>query len=285
MRKAAASIRHALAPLALALLALLAGCGAAPSHRAAAPSDQPPVVRIIAFDGGYEMPARIGSGITEFRLINRGKIMHEGVFEHFLTPDAADANVAAFVDSVRAGIDVPASAEDSGGPGLTAPGDSSVAWVDLPPGRYGVTCWYADHLCQGMARDFEVVESHSTAKPPPADIGVKLVDFSYEFTGAWTAGTHRVLVENIGSEAHEFDPYRLEPGKTTADFTNWIKSHRKGPAPAIALGGSGTFQPGRRVWIPLTLTPGRYFAFCQMPAKIGGKPHYQMGMLREFEVK
>jgi len=269
MRMAAA----ALSPLALALLA---GCGAAPRN------DTPPIIRIIAYDGGYEMPARIGSGITEFRLINHGKIMHEGVFMHFLTPDG---NVAAFIDSVRAGIDVPTFAEDAGGPGLVAPGDSSVAWVDLQRGHYGVTCWYASHICQGMARDFDVVESHSTAKPPPTDLTVRLLDYTYDFKGDWTAGTHRVLVENAGTEAHEFDPYRLLPGKTPADFTNWVESHRVGPAPAIALGGSGTFQPGHRVWLPLTLTPGRYFAFCQMPAKVGGKPHYQMGMVREFDVK
>jgi hypothetical protein len=93
------------------------------------------------------------------------------------------------------------------------------------------------------------------------------------------------LIENHGTEAHEFDPYRLEPGRTPADFFRWIETGRHGPAPARPLGGSGTFQPGHRVWLPLTLTPGRYFAFCQMPAKIGGRAHYQLGMVREFEVR
>lgn len=94
-----------------------------------------------------------------------------------------------------------------------------------------------------------------------------------------------VFVQNKGTEAHEFDPYRLEPGRTPADFIGWNESGHRGPAPAIALGGSGTFMPGRRVWLPLTLQPGRYFAFCEMPAKVGGQPHYRMGMVREFEVK
>src|SRR5258706_15520644 len=176
--------------------------------------------------------------------------MREGLFAHCLTPGGSTAG---YVESVRAGIDVPAFAEDAGGPGLAAPGDSSIVWMDLAPGHYGVTCWYASHMRDGQARDFDVVPSHSLAKPPPTDITVRLVDFSFEFEGRWSAGTHRVLVENRGTEAHEFDPYRLEPGRTPADFIRWKESGRRGPAPAIALGGSGTFMPGRRVWLPLTL--------------------------------
>jgi hypothetical protein len=110
-------------------------------------------------------------------------------------------------------------------------------------------------------------------------------EYTYALEGDWSAGAHRVKVENAGTEAHEFDPYRLEARKTPADFFRWIETGRPGPPPARALGGSGTFVPGRRVWQPLILTPGRYFAFCQVPARVGGKSHYQMGMVREFEVK
>jgi len=110
-------------------------------------------------------------------------------------------------------------------------------------------------------------------------------EYKYQFEGPWSAGSHIVQVENAGTEVHEFDPYRLEPGKRPEDFFRWIESHRRGPPPAIALGGSGTLEPGRRVWLPLRLVPGHYFAFCQMPAKVGGQPHYRMGMVREFEVR
>jgi hypothetical protein len=258
------------------VLQALAGCASW------ADRSVPPVVRIIATDGGFVVPARINAGITEVRLINQGQLMHEGVFVHFLVPDGT---TAAYVESVRAGIDVPAFAEDAGGPGLAAPGDSTKVWMDLVPGHYGVTCWYASHMSGGQARDFDVVPSDSRARPPHTDITVRSLDYSYEFVGTWSAGTHLVLVENAGTEAHEFDPYRLEPGRTPADFFRWKESGRKGPAPAIPLGGSGTFMPGRREWMQLTLVPGRYFAFCEMPAKVGGKPHYKMGMVREFEVK
>jgi hypothetical protein len=262
-------------------LATLASITSASCSRPAR-TDYPTVVRIVATDSGFVVPARIGSGVREVRLLNRGTVMHEGVFERFLT---ADGRAAAFVESVRAGIDVPSIAEDAGGPGLAAPGDSTVVWMDLLPGHYAVGCWYGNHLTHVGMQDFDVVAAASSAKPPAVDLHVRCLDFAYDFRGSWSAGTHHVLVENAGTEEHEFDPYRLEPGKVPADFFRWIETGRHGPAPAIALGGSGTFPPGGRIWLPLTLTPGRYFAFCQMPAKVGGKSHYQMGMVREFEVK
>ena len=261
-----------------ALLALLTALSCSRSAERAAP----PVVRIIATDDGFEMPARIEGGIREVHLINHGTTTHEGVFERFLT---ADGNAAAFAESVRAGVDVPAFAEDSGGPGLALPGDSTVVWIDLRPGHYAVSCWYAGHLEHGQIRDFDVVPATHGAEPPSADLVVKMFDYSYTFEGDWSAGSHWVRVENQGTETHEFDPYRLEPGRKPQDFFHWIENHRPGPAPAVPLGGSGTFQPRGRIWLPLKLTPGRYFAFCQMPARVGGRPHYQMGMVREFEVR
>lgn len=246
------------------------------------PAGSPRVVRIIATDRGFLVPARVPAGISEVRLINQGRQMHEGLFTHYLTPEG---RASAYLDSVRTGVEAPAFAEDVGGPGLVAPGDSTFVWMDLAPGRYGVTCWYGDHMEAGAMQDFEVVPSTTRGAPPPTDLTVRMFDYNYEFRGSWSAGSHRVLVENSGTEAHEFDPYRLAPGKTPEDFFRWIESHRPGPPPAQALGGSGTFMPGRRIWLPLKLTPGRYFAFCQMPAKASGRPHYQMGMVRLFEVK
>jgi hypothetical protein len=261
-----------------ALSLLLASC----ARHAAEPSRTPPVVRIIATDSGFVVPRGVTSGIVEVRLVNQSHSTHESVLEHFLRPDWS-AN--AFVDSVLAGDDVPGSAEDDAGPGLALPGDSTRIWMDLKPGHYAVTCWYPHHMKLHEARDLIVAPGISHAEPPVTDITVTMADFNYIFDGTWTPGEHRVLVQNSGSEEHEFDPYRLEAGRTAADFVQWVDHHREGPPPAKPLGGTGTFPPGGRVWLPLTLSPGHYVAFCQMPAKIGGKPHYQLGMVREWEVK
>ena len=268
---------RSLAGRSILLLPLLA-CAVASCTRV---TPSPPIVRVFATDSGFVTPARFPGGIVEVHLINQGSITHEGVFTRFLTPGA---NGAAYADSVRAGVEVPAFSEDVGGPGLALPGDSTVVWMDLMPGHYAIMCWYKGHVEHGGIHDFDVVPSPVRASPPRTDLSVKMIEYNYVMSGDWSSGSHVVMVENGGSEWHEFDPYRLEPGKTPADFTHWIETGRPGPPPAKALGGSGTFAPGHRVWLPLTLTPGRYFAFCQMPAK-GGKEHYQIGMLREFTVK
>lgn len=263
---------------AIVAVAVMTGCDGARKPAATTP----PIVRILAQDSGFVVPAKIPAGITEVRLVNVGTTTHEGVLTRFLTPDG---RAAAYIESVKAGIEVPAFAEDSGGPGLALRGDSTAVWLELVPGHYAVACWYGNHPEHGGMTDFDVVPAVSSAQPPETDLTVRMFDYSYAFAGRWGAGSHRVLVENHGTEAHEFDPYRLEPGRTPADFFRWIETGRHGTAPARALGGSGTFQPGHRVWLPLTLTLGQYFAFCQMPAKNGGRAHYQLGMVREFGVR
>jgi hypothetical protein len=259
----------------LALLGL-AVCGSARAT-------PPPVLRIVATDDGFRMPRRIPAGLTQVRLVNHGHINHEGVLVHFLAPGSA----AAYADSFRSGVDFPANAEDIGGPGIALPGDSTSVWLPLAPGHYAVLCFYAGHIKHGGGCDFEAVahESHNShATPPTADIEIHMANFRYDVHGKWAAGRHVVHLVNDGPEPHEFDPYRLPPGKHPQDYFRWMETGRKGAAPAIPLGGSGSFVKGREVWMPLTLTPGRYFMFCEVPSKKMGKDHYQLGMFEEFTV-
>jgi hypothetical protein len=239
-----------------------------------------PVVRIVASDSGFNMPRHVPAGLAELRLVNHGNVLHEGVLVHFIAPGSA----AAYADSFRAGVDFPANAEDVGGPGLALPGDSTHVWLRLTPGRYAVLCFYKSHLTHGAARDFEVVPAVSHATPPVSDIQIHLYNYGFEVHGKWTAGHHVVSVDNAGPAPHEFDPYRLAPGKSPEDFFHWLEHGRPGPPPATALGGSGSMVRGRQVWLPLTLTPGRYFMFCEVTENGDSIPHYRHGMYKEFEV-
>jgi hypothetical protein len=250
---------------------------AATSHAA---STKAPVLRIEATDSGFQLPHQVSEGVTEVRLVNRGAVIHEGVLVHFKRAGSA----AAYADSYRAGIEFPANAEDVGGPGLAAAGDSTHVWLNLTPGRYAVLCFYKNHLERGAAADFEVVAGHPHATAPASDIQIHLFNYGYEVHGQWTAGKHIVSVDNAGPSPHEFDPYRLAPGKTPEDFFRWLETGRPGPPPATALGGSGSMVRGRRVWLPLTLTPGRYFMFCEVQENGDPMPHYRHGMYKTFEV-
>jgi hypothetical protein len=59
----------------------------------------------------------------------------------------------------------------------------------------------------------------------------------------------------------------------------------QGQPPATPIGGIGDMFAGREVWIPITLSPGQYFIICQIKDSSDGRPHYQRGMFREFEVR
>jgi uncharacterized cupredoxin-like copper-binding protein len=247
-----------------------------------------PLMRIVSHDYGYEMPARMPAGLVHVRLVNQGPDIHEAMVIRFTGAGSA----AGYVDSVRADVDFPAFGEDMGGAGLAAPGDSTDVYLHLAPGRYAIVCWKGDHLSRGMARDFVVVADSTTAgagrgpaPDPHADLSIIMTEYSYQLSGPVSAGRHLIRVENRGAQPHEADLIRLGPGKTPHDYIAWLDGGEQGLPPAEVAGGVGDFVAGRTVWMDVTLPPGHYFIICQVPDAGDGKPHYDHGMIREFEVR
>ena len=253
----------------------LVGCSGRP--------DAAPLVRIVARDYSYDMPAQIPAGMIHLRLVNHGPDMHEALIVGF---GQTGGSASEYVDSVRANVDFPAFAADLGGAGLVVASDSSDAWLELNPGHYAVVCWKGDHLQRGMARDFEVVVVRVTpTSAPEADLEIELSEYAYRVTGALTEGRHIIHLRNTGHQAHEIDLFRLPPGGTVGDYVRWSAGDEQGLPPATPIGGIGDMFAGHEVWIPITLSPGRYFMICQIKDSSDGRPHYQRGMFREFEVR
>ena len=246
-------------------LAAVAALAAACRH---SPPDAP-LIRIVAHDFGYELPTEVPAGLVHFRLVNTGGDNHEAQVVQFTT-EAGRA--ALYVDSVRADVDFPAFAEDFGGAGLAGPGDSTEAWLNLAPGHYAVVCWKGDHLQRGMAHDFTVVEARQSVPPPTADVEIALHDFSYGIMGPLTDGRHLLHVTNRGTAPHEVDLIYLPAGVTAQDYMAWLAGGEAGQPPARQIGGGGDFVPGREVWFPITLHPGRYIIICQVPSAADGRP-------------
>jgi len=112
-----------------------------------------------------------------------------------------------------------------------------------------------------------------------------MTEYSYQLSGPVSAGRHLIQVENRGSQPHESDIVRLAPGKTARGYIAWLAGGEHGLPPSDVAGGVGDFIAGRTVWMAVTLPPGRYLIICGVPDARDGKPHYQLGMVREFEVR
>lgn len=240
-----------------------------------------PAIALRASDFRYDAPARVPAGLVRLTLHNQGSEIHEAILTRFTQPAAS---AAAYIDSVRSGVDFPAFAMDLGGPGLTRPGDSTVVWLALEPGRYAVVCWKGDHLQRGMAHDLEVVPAAAGAAiPPHSEVEIRLVDYAFGVSRPFSRGRQVLHLRNEGSEPHEADLFRLTGTTTPQDYVRWLKAGETGVPPAEPVGGVGDLVPGREVWLEVDLPPGRYFWFCRVPAA-DGRPHYASGMIFEFTV-
>ena len=240
--------------------------------------EEPRLLRLVATDFAFESPRTIEAGLTRVRMVNQGHAWHYAL----VVALDEGATVDTYLAAARAGADFPAGTTDVGGTGLVTPGDSSEVVLDLRPGRYALLCWYDSHLLAGMAAPLTATETSAHAVPAPAsDAEVVLREFAFGLSRPFRAGPQVLHVTNAGTRPHEFDVYRLEPGRSLADFEAW-NATRSGAPPAEPVGGVGDFVPGREVWAFLDLQPGRYFMTCEVPE--GAQSHADLGMVEEFVI-
>jgi uncharacterized cupredoxin-like copper-binding protein len=258
-------------------LSLVSACA---SRESGENTERPHLIRLVASDLRFAAPDTIPAGLTRLRLVNTGQAWHEALITRL--PDSATAET--YAAGARAGDAFPVSAVDVGGPGQIAAGDSSEVVLNLPPGRYAIVCWSDNHVKAGMIVPLVVsaTETIATGTAPAAEAEVKLEEYRFTHTTPFRNGRQIVQVKNTGQRPHNLQIYRLESGKTLADFGAWFAS-RQGAPPAVPVGGMSTMAPGTEAWMHLALEPGRYFIACGTLE--GGKIHAQLGMIEEFEIR
>jgi hypothetical protein len=119
---------------------------------------------------------------------------------------------------------------------------------------------------------------------------VTVVAREYAFTmpDSIPAGLTTFVLRDEGREQHHIFLASLPDGKSPADLVAAIRAG--GPPPAWGragwmrmIGGPNTPVPGGESNATLTLTPGRYVAFCVIPAP-DGQLHVMKGMLHTLVV-
>lgn len=238
-------------------------------------------LRIIASDYSFEVEGSAIEGPVRVELINRGRELHHSQILR-LEDGKTLADLAAYPHDAAP----PVWAVPIGGPGAVDPGLTSYSIQELEAGSYAVICFIPSpdgvtHVAKGMAAGFTVAPVRGrVAKAPPADLSVRLSDFTFKAPTTLARGRRVIRVANDGPQVHEMVVARLVPGKKAEDLFAWFGAGMAGPPPASFIGGTVGIQPGGENTVEMDFTAGEYLLLCFLPDTDGdGHPHIMRGMV------
>jgi hypothetical protein len=269
------------------LFALLAACSG--ERGATRPATTPQVVPLSIVNGSFQAPDTLDAGWATFRFANRGEIH----YAHAVRLDSArtvSEFLAAYAEAVRTAGPRPTYITRSGGPGGTAPGDTSVVTHTIEPGNYVWICPVDDsdgtpHFAKGEARAFVVRAADPKAErfSPPHSTGViRLINYGFSLDAPLKPGSHTLHIVNEGPDPHDLVMVKLEPGMTVKDLASWLRK-ANGPPPFTPAGGVAVLAPKMEAYFETDLTPGEYALFCMATAQ-DGRTHIEHGMMQQIRI-
>jgi hypothetical protein len=252
--------------------------------------DKVPVVRVVARNYAFTVPANLPTGLVRLRVINRGTAPH---YARIVRLDEGKS-LADFNAWRKSGKPAPSWFVPVGGPAPVAPGDSAEAAVTLGPGRHLVFCTYplpggtSVHLDSGMVR--EVTVAKPSVAPAPnvnvnsldSDVTVILGEYGFSPLPPIKAGRRQFRVTNAGRVAHQALLVHLPSGVKDGDELAWFRGNYKSMRPGKPAGGLLEVKPGETSWFATWLKPGRYVFLCGFTA--GATRHFDRGMMRVIDV-
>ena len=268
---------------------LLPGLLFAPHSRAGA-QDRVPVVRVVARNYAFTLPANLPSGVVRLRVINRGTRPH---YARIVRLDDGKT-LADFNTWRKSGTRAPSWFVPVGGPAPVAPGDSAEAAVTLAPGRHLMFCTYplpggtSVHLDSGMVREVTIAKPTSAAAPAAninsldSDATLILAEYGFSSLPPLRAGRRQFRVTNAGRLAHQALLVRLPSGVKEGDEMAWFRDNYPNTRPGRPAGGLLEVKPGETSWFAAWLRPGRYVFLCGFTT--GGSRHFDRGMMRVIDV-
>jgi hypothetical protein len=230
-------------------------------------------------NGAVSAPDSVAAGWLRLRVEEDG---NGHILVAFRLPEAAtDADVPAFLAALDTARATPPPALALGGPEI---GDTGEVVIQFTKGRYLLGCVTRGrdrhrHASTGEAKTILVTKGASPA--PRATQEVPMVDFAYAIPERWAAGSHMLRVENLGRQDHQLRVVRLRAGAT---LTTWMNADEPNQH-ALPVAGIARMGPGAVAYLPVELPPGRYILFCLVPDQASGRPHIEMGMLREIQIE
>lgn len=275
-------------PIPAFVVALLTACS---NERGATPqATMPQVVALSLVNGSFEAPDTLDAGWATFRFANLGDEIH---YAHAVRLDSArtvSEFLAAYAEAVRTAGPRPTYITRSGGPGGTAPGDTSVVTHIIEPGSYVWICPVdgsdgTPHFAKGEARTFVVRAADPKLAPvsPPHATGViRLINYGFSLDAPLKPGNQTLHVVNEGPDPHDLVMVKLEAGMTARDVASWLRTGN-GPPPFTSAGGVAVLAPKMEAYFDTDLAPGDYALFCMATAQ-DGRTHIEHGMMQQIRV-
>lgn len=260
-------------------------CGDAPPPQAPAQAG----LIVEAARGALQAPDTVRAGWTRVALAPSDARHIVVVFR--LPGPMRDDTLTAWLAALDTLPVTPAPAVAMGGPEM---GARNAVHISLTPGHYLLACVTRGddghrHAHGGEHRRLTVVgnaddtngDTAARADSLVATQTLRLVDFAYVGPEQWTAGAHLVRLENTGAQDHQLRLVRLREGATVQA---WMAADDPDTL-AAPVAGMARMGPGTVAYLPLTLEPGRYVAYCLVGDAASRRPHVELGMLRAIEVR
>lgn len=265
----------------------------------------PNVVSLTATEYAFQAPDTVPAGWITFRLANQGEEVHYGHIVQLEPGRTVREMVDAYAEAIRTSGPRPKWVRRFGGPGGTAPGDSSSVTQYLEAGSYVWICPVEDsgghpHFAKGEFTPFVVHAEgpipDKRAAAPEASMVIRLLDYSFAFDAPLRAGRHVIRVENAGVEPHDLVLMKLAPGKTAEDIRTWLNPERarradqaEDPAPSLEsigtlAGGIAVIAPGMESFFEADFIPGEYVLICMTTAP-DGRSHIEHGMIQQISIR
>lgn len=277
--------------------ALLVGCGddddetdAATDTTADAVTDGGAgnVLDVTAKEAGgrysFETPTELEAGVVTINLTNEGQEPHQAALIRLDEGKTAEDFVAGFAEE-----EGPAEwIHPEGGVAAADPGGGqSNITQELEEGAYLLVCEIPGpdgkpHAANGMVAEL-TVEGEADDELPEADLTITAKDFAFDVPTI-AAGEHTVELSNAGPADHEVVVVALQEGKKGQDVVQFFSGPPAGPPPFRSfLGGLAPTGRGRSGFLTADFEPGGYTLLCFV-ATPDGRPHFSLGMIRDFTV-
>ena len=287
-----------------ACITLLAACTARDEAADRGETAAANVVSITATEYSIGAPDSVPGGWTTIRMANQGQEVHYGHIVQLEGGRTVAELVDAYAEAIRTSAPRPKWVKRFGGPGGTAPGDSSSVTQYLEPGSYVWICPVEDsagspHFGKGEVKPFVVGTADQAVADrgaaPKADIVIRLLDFSFAVDSTLQAGRHTIRVENAGAEPHDLVLMKLAPGMTVEDVRTTMNPERPRRPDQVSdpvrpfeslgtlAGGIAVIAPQMQSFFDATFSPGEYVLICMTTAP-DGRSHIEHGMIRKVSV-